>query len=76
MKVCFRTLADVLPNVAEQVVNDVKEAQQKYSLNVFNDVSEKLLREQILDIARPEHRIRQLVGKFSINFHIEVNVKY
>lgn len=52
-----------MPNIAEQVINDVKEAQKKYNLAVLNEVSEKLLREQILDVGKPDHRIKELVRK-------------
>lgn len=60
----YRDFAEILPNVTEQVINDVKEAQRKYNLAVLNEATEKLLRDQILDIAKPEHRIKQLIRKF------------
>lgn len=53
-----------MPNVAEQVINDVKEAQRKYNLAVLNEVSEKLLREQIIDVGKPDHRIKELVREY------------
>lgn len=63
--------------MTEQVINDVKEAQKKYNLAVLNEMTEKLLRDQILDIAKPDHRIKQLIRKcltdfiFTKNFILE-----
>lgn len=59
----FRELKQALPNVAEQVVSDVKEAQKKYQVNVLNDVSETVLKQQIEQISDEDHKIRGLVRK-------------
>lgn len=59
-----REVEETLPNVAEQVINDVKEAQVKYNLSVLDETAAKALKEQVTNIATPEHRIKQLVCKF------------
>lgn len=59
--VSSRELEEVLPNVADQVINDVREAQKKYQAKVMDDVSEAVLRQQILAISAPDHKIRSLV---------------
>lgn len=63
MDVFQREIEETLPNVAEQMVNDVKEAQATYSLNLLDDSAAKALKEQIIGIASPEHRIKQLICK-------------
>ena len=57
----FRELKEALANVAEQVINDVKEAQRKYQLVEMDEVSEAVLRQQILSVSDPNHKIRGLV---------------
>lgn len=52
-----------MPNVAEQVISDVKEAQVKYNLTVLDEPAAKALKEQVISIAKPDHRIKQLVCK-------------
>lgn len=42
-------------------MNDVKEAQTKYNLNVIDEVAATSLKEQVINIASPEHKIKQLV---------------
>lgn len=61
----YREVQEILPNIAEQVVNDVKEAQVKYNLTVSDEPAAKALKEQVISIAKPDHRIKQLVCKFS-----------
>lgn len=62
----FREIYDALPNVAEQVITDVKEAQRKYELKELSDIEETLLRQQILQIGNSEHKIRTLVRKLCV----------
>ncbi|KAJ8963714.1 hypothetical protein NQ314_005435 [Rhamnusium bicolor] len=45
-----KELIDALPNVGEQVVNDLKEAQKKYELPEIFQAAEANLKQQILDI--------------------------
>lgn len=59
--VICREIEEVLPNVAEQVVNDVKEAQVKYGLSVLDEPAAKALKEQVISIANQDHKIKQLV---------------
>lgn len=59
-----RDLAEVLPNVAEQVVNDLKEAQKKYELPEMFQAAEANLRQQILDVAKPDHKVKAIVSKY------------
>ena len=54
-------MKEALANVAEQVINDVKEAQRKYQLVEMDEVSEAVLRQQILSVSDPSHKIRGLV---------------
>lgn len=52
-----------MPNVAEQIIHDVKEAQTKYSSSVFEDSVAAALKEQVISIAQADHRVKQLVCK-------------
>lgn len=61
-----RNLNEIFPNVTEQVVQDVKDSLQKHGLKPMAEETEKLLRNQILDISKPDHRIRQLISKYLI----------
>lgn len=45
-------------------MNDVKEAQTKYHLTVFDESAANALKEQVMSIAKADHRIKQLVCKF------------
>nr|XP_023015221.1 T-complex protein 11-like protein 1 [Leptinotarsa decemlineata] len=56
-----KDLIDVLPNVAEQVINDVKEAQRKYELPEMFQAVEATLKQQILDTGLADHKVRGIV---------------
>lgn len=56
-----KDLENVLPNVAEQVVNDLKDAQNKYELPEISPTVESTLKIQIVDIAKPDHKVRNIV---------------
>ncbi|EFA01622.1 T-complex protein 11-like protein 1 [Tribolium castaneum] len=67
-----KDLKQVLPNVAEQVICDVKEAQKKYNFSGMNDVSETVLRQQIEQISNEEHKIRSLVRQRIKEFFMDI----
>lgn len=64
-------LNEILPNIIEQVVQDVNDTVQKTTVNKLNEDAEKLLRNQILDVGKADHRIRQLIRKCCLNFEIK-----
>ncbi|KAI4464039.1 testis-specific protein pbs13 t-complex 11 [Holotrichia oblita] len=61
-----------LPNIAEQVLNDVKEARKSYDLQQMTDDSLQSLKEQILQIAKPDNRVRQLVRQRVKEFFLQI----
>jgi hypothetical protein len=66
----FRDLEKIIPNVAEQVVKDVAEGLETYSFKSLDSTSEKLLKGQIMEIVKEDHKIRQLVRKLTLLFVI------
>jgi hypothetical protein len=66
----FRELEKIMPNVAEQVVKDVAEGLQTYGFRPLDTAAEKLLKGQIIDIVKGDHKIRQLVRKLTSLFFI------
>jgi hypothetical protein len=54
-----------MPNVAEQVVKDVAEGLQTYGFRPLDPAAEKLLKGQIIEIVKDDHKIRQLVRKLT-----------
>ncbi|KAF2905642.1 hypothetical protein ILUMI_00532 [Ignelater luminosus] len=67
-----KDLSNSLSNVAEQVIKDVREAQEAHGLVELSEDSEKLLKEQIIEIAKPDHRIRQLVRQRIKDFLLQI----
>ncbi|KAF5284567.1 hypothetical protein FQR65_LT02393 [Abscondita terminalis] len=56
-----RELPETLSNIAVQIVVDVKQAQEAHGLLELSEEGENLLKEQLLSISNPDHRIRRLV---------------
>lgn len=54
-------LENILPNIAEQVVKEVSEGLERYGLKSLEPSMEKMLRGQIMEIAKEDHKIRHLV---------------
>jgi hypothetical protein len=59
-----------MPNVAEQVVKEVAEGLQTYGFRPLDSAAEKLLKGQIMDIVKDDHKIRQLVRKSTSSLFI------
>lgn len=59
----YRDLNETLPNVAEQVLLDLKEAQRKYELPDMFQAAEANLKQQILDIGKDEHKVKGIVSE-------------
>lgn len=58
-----KDLEGTLPNVADQVIKDIKEAKKSHSMAPLKEDSEKLIKQQIMEISKPDQKIRQLVSK-------------
>jgi hypothetical protein len=54
-----------MPNIAEQVVKDVAEGLQTYGFRPLDSAAENLLKGQIIEIVKDDHKIRQLVRKLT-----------
>lgn len=67
-----KELNDVLPNVAEQVVIDLKEAQQKYDLPELSPTSESVLKGLIIDIGKGDHKVREIVKSRVKDFFLDI----
>ncbi|XP_076273545.1 T-complex protein 11-like protein 1 isoform X2 [Rhynchophorus ferrugineus] len=67
-----KELNEILPNVAEQVVNDVKEAQNKYDLQELTPAKENTFREVILDIGKEDNKIRSIVKQRVKDFFLDI----
>ncbi|XP_018576855.1 T-complex protein 11-like protein 1 [Anoplophora glabripennis] len=67
-----KDLNETLPNVAEQVVNDLKEAQQKYELPEMFQAAEANLKQQILDIGKPDHKVKAIVKQRVKDFFLDI----
>lgn len=59
----FRELGEVLPNVAEQCIRDLKDAQKKYELPIMYQAIEANIRQQIVDIGSEDHKVKGIVSK-------------
>ncbi|KAL3265312.1 hypothetical protein HHI36_009520, partial [Cryptolaemus montrouzieri] len=57
-------LDNLLPNVAEQVVNDIKNGQKDHQFTQLSESAENALKSQILDVSKPDHRIKSLISKY------------
>lgn len=66
---CCRNIENELANIAEQVVQDVKTSVNQHNLKPFTVDVELLLRRQILDVNKPDNRIRSLIRKNYLIFH-------
>ncbi|CAG9762308.1 unnamed protein product [Ceutorhynchus assimilis] len=67
-----KDLKGVLPNVAEQVLSDLKEAQQKYDLSGTSPENEAALKALIIDIAKEDHKIRGIVKQRVKDFYLDI----
>lgn len=54
-------LEKIMPNVAEQVIKEVAEGLETHGFKPLDSSSEKLLKGQIVEIVKEDHKIRQLV---------------
>lgn len=59
----YRNLDGTLSNIAEQVVQDVKESLEEHNFKPLSEEVEQLLRGQILEVGKVDHRIRSLISK-------------
>jgi len=55
-----------MPNVAEQVIKEVAEGLETHGFKPLDSSSEKLLKGQIVEIVKEDHKIRQLVRKLTL----------
>lgn len=62
----YRDLAAVMPNVVLQVTADVKTTLREVGASELSSELEALLGAQILEISKPEHKIRHLVSQYFI----------
>lgn len=67
-----KELPSILSNVAIQVIKDVNETQEAHGLIELSEEAEKLLQVQIIDIAKPDHKIRQLVRQRVKDFFLQI----
>lgn len=56
-----KNLDGTLSNIAEQVVQDVKESLEEHNFKPLSEEVEQLLRGQILEVGKVDHRIRSLI---------------
>lgn len=63
-----RELGDILPNVAEQCLGDLKEAQKKFELPIMYQATEANIRQQIIDIAANDHKVKGIVSKYNLKY--------
>lgn len=61
----FRDLEKIMPNIAEQVIMEVAEGLETYGFKPLDSTSEKLLKGQIVEIVKDDHKIRELVRKLT-----------
>ncbi|XP_030761054.1 T-complex protein 11-like protein 1 [Sitophilus oryzae] len=65
-------LDDVLPNIAEQVVNDVKEAQAKYDLQGLVPSNETSFKDIVIDSGKDDHKVRTIVKQRIKDFFLDI----
>ncbi|XP_050307825.1 T-complex protein 11-like protein 1 isoform X2 [Anthonomus grandis grandis] len=65
-------LKDALPNVAEQVLSDVKQAQEKYDIHAIGPNNESALKELIINIGNEEHKVRGIVKQRIKDFYLDI----
>ncbi|KDR14701.1 T-complex protein 11-like protein 1 [Zootermopsis nevadensis] len=56
-----KDLEKIMPNIAEQVIMEVAEGLETYGFKPLDSTSEKLLKGQIVEIVKDDHKIRELV---------------
>lgn len=49
--------------MAEQCLGDLKEAQKKFELPIMYQATEANIRQQIIDIAASDHKVKGIVSK-------------
>lgn len=62
----FRELESTLPNIAIQVIADVKESSAAHGLPELSEEVEVLMRKDIVEIGKPDYKIKQLVRKYAL----------
>ncbi|VEN61924.1 unnamed protein product [Callosobruchus maculatus] len=67
-----KDLNDTLPNVAEQVIIEVKEAQRKYDIPEIFQAAEANLKQLILDIGKPDHKVKTIVKQRVKDFFMDI----
>ncbi|XP_057657005.1 T-complex protein 11-like protein 1 [Diorhabda carinulata] len=60
-----------LPNISEQVIMELKDAQKKYELPQLVQPAEANFKEHILDIGREDHKVKELVRRRVKDFLLE-----
>ncbi|XP_028136942.1 T-complex protein 11-like protein 1 [Diabrotica virgifera virgifera] len=66
-------LQSTLPNISDQVLIDLKEAQKKYDLPQMPLAAESNIREQILDIGRKtDHKVKGIVQQRVKDFFLDI----
>ncbi|XP_044748423.1 T-complex protein 11-like protein 1 [Coccinella septempunctata] len=63
---------NLLPNVAEQVVQDIRNEQKKHQFAELNESSADALKQQILDVAKSDNRIKTLIRQRIHDFYHEI----
>lgn len=61
-----------LPNIAEQVISDIKEARKSYDLPQMSEDALQSLKEQILQIVKSDNRVKQLVRQRVKEFFLQI----
>ncbi|ERL86574.1 hypothetical protein D910_03981 [Dendroctonus ponderosae] len=65
-------LKEALPNIIEQVIKDVREAQQKYDLPQLGAAKESALKDLLMDIGREGHKVRGIVRQRIKDFFLNI----
>lgn len=63
-----KELVDQLPSVAEQVIKNAEDLLHQYEQESLSNETRDLIRNQIVALADPEHRVRQLVRQRTMEF--------
>ncbi|KAL1506327.1 hypothetical protein ABEB36_005714 [Hypothenemus hampei] len=67
-----RDLEEEMPNVAEQVINDVRQAQQKHKFSTFDAATEEAFKKLIIDIGKEDHKVRNIVKQRVKEFFLDI----
>ncbi|ENN81297.1 hypothetical protein YQE_02301, partial [Dendroctonus ponderosae] len=65
-------LKEALPNIIEQVIKDVREAQQKYDLPQSGAAKESALKDLLMDIGHEGHKVRGIVRQRIKDFFLDI----